>query len=85
MHDMFYIRGIWILLKMSTYINMLNRLEKEVYGFYCKELPNEGIINKWIEINTKIIAICLIKGGVLAKVQVQLSFQHSYLKNIKSF
>ncbi|WP_424632589.1 DUF226 domain-containing protein [Borreliella lusitaniae] len=49
MHDMFYIRGIWILLKMSTYINMLNRLEKEVYGFYCKELPNEGIINKWIE------------------------------------
>ncbi len=28
---------------------MLNRLEKKVYEFYCKELPDGGIINKWIE------------------------------------
>ncbi|ABH02499.1 conserved hypothetical protein (plasmid) [Borreliella afzelii PKo] len=33
----------------QVFINMLNRLEKEVYKFYCKELPNGGIINKWIE------------------------------------
>lgn len=33
----------------QAFINMLNRLEKEVYGFYCKELSAGGIINKWIE------------------------------------
>ncbi|MCD2382025.1 DUF226 domain-containing protein [Borreliella americana] len=33
----------------QVFINMLNRLEKEVYEFYCKELPDEGIINKWVE------------------------------------
>ncbi|WP_336510735.1 DUF226 domain-containing protein [Borreliella garinii] len=33
----------------QAFINMLNRLEKEVYRFYCKELPDGGIINKWIE------------------------------------
>ncbi|MBB6213715.1 DUF226 domain-containing protein (plasmid) [Borreliella californiensis] len=33
----------------QAFIDMLNRLEKKVYEFYCKELPNGGIINKWIE------------------------------------
>ncbi|MBB6043493.1 DUF226 domain-containing protein (plasmid) [Borreliella yangtzensis] len=33
----------------QTFIDMLNRLEKEVYEFYQKELPNGGIINKWME------------------------------------
>ncbi|WP_420025575.1 DUF226 domain-containing protein (plasmid) [Borreliella yangtzensis] len=33
----------------QAFINMLNRLEKEVYEFYQKELPNGGIINRWME------------------------------------
>ncbi|WP_421114417.1 DUF226 domain-containing protein (plasmid) [Borreliella americana] len=33
----------------QVFIDMLSRLEKEVYEFYCEELPNGGIINKWIE------------------------------------
>ncbi len=33
----------------QTFIDMLNRLEKKVYEFYCKELPDGGIVNKWIE------------------------------------
>ncbi|WP_234930019.1 DUF226 domain-containing protein [Borreliella garinii] len=32
----------------QAFINMLNRFKKEVYKFYCKELPDGGIINKWI-------------------------------------
>ncbi|WP_418456503.1 DUF226 domain-containing protein [Borreliella lusitaniae] len=52
-----YLRSLSRLIKKESlnkkyfhvFINMLNRLEKEVYGFYCKELPNGGIINKWIE------------------------------------
>ncbi|WP_418906317.1 DUF226 domain-containing protein (plasmid) [Borreliella tanukii] len=33
----------------QAFIDMLNRLEKEVYEFYQKELPSGGIINKWME------------------------------------
>ncbi|ACJ73406.1 plasmid partitioning associated protein-1 (plasmid) [Borreliella afzelii PKo] len=49
-----YLRSIARLIKkekmnkkyFQAFINMLNKLGKEVYKFYCKELPNGRIINK---------------------------------------
>ncbi|WP_346313232.1 DUF226 domain-containing protein [Borrelia miyamotoi] len=56
-----YIKGISRLLKKDkintkyydSLINTFLTLEKEVHEFYNKELPNGGIIKKWIEKNQK--------------------------------
>ncbi|UPA15678.1 DUF226 domain-containing protein [Borrelia turicatae] len=56
-----YIKGISRLLKKdkidtkyySSLITTLLTLEKEVYEFYNKKLPEGGIITKWIEKNLK--------------------------------
>ncbi|ATQ19060.1 DUF226 domain-containing protein (plasmid) [Borrelia miyamotoi] len=37
----------------KTLLNMLSGLEKEVYKFYEKKLPEGGLINKWILKNQK--------------------------------
>lgn len=56
-----YIKGIYRLIRkerlQTTYNNLLLsrmlNLEKEVYEFYNKKLPEGGIITKWIEKNLK--------------------------------
>ncbi|WP_024653023.1 DUF226 domain-containing protein [Borrelia persica] len=56
-----YIKGIYRLLRRDkeytkyckSLIQKLLKLEKEVYEFYNKELPDGGLITKWIEKNQK--------------------------------
>ncbi|UPA18413.1 DUF226 domain-containing protein [Borrelia puertoricensis] len=56
-----YIQGIYYLLKSeklkTTYCkkltDIIGNLEKEVYEFYGKKLPEGGLITKWIEKNQK--------------------------------
>ncbi|ACH94121.1 DUF226 domain-containing protein [Borrelia duttonii] len=56
-----YLKGISYLVRKDkidtqyckTFITILETLEKQVYEFYNKKLPNGGIIRKWIEKNQK--------------------------------
>ncbi|WP_434757203.1 DUF226 domain-containing protein (plasmid) [Borrelia puertoricensis] len=56
-----YLRSFIYLLKKNkvhkryykTLIDMLTKLEREVYKFYEKKLPEGGLITKWIEKNLK--------------------------------
>lgn len=77
-----YIKGISSLLKREK-INIkyykslaekLLKLEKKVYEFYNKILPDGGIITRWIE-KTEIITITSIKGGV-GKSMVAIVFSY---------
>ncbi|MBB6043612.1 DUF226 domain-containing protein (plasmid) [Borreliella yangtzensis] len=52
-----YIKGISRLIKKEksetkynqSLLKLISKLEREVYNFYNKKLPNGGIIKKWIE------------------------------------